>query len=243
MSQSAYQVVLPVFEGPLDLLLRLIERQELDITQVSLAKVAQQFLDYVMQMEERDADRLAGFLVIAGKLLLIKSRALLPRPPSMDLPFEEDVGADLVGQLLEYRKFKNAAGWLRDLHALGFQSYVRLSGTPDVPQRPDLTGITLDVLLTAVREALEIRPPESLANGTIPPLIVTVAQQVERMESELSRSGVLSFSAFLGQAASRLEIVVSLLALLELVKRGLVAMRQDVPFGDILISSAAPREA
>jgi len=194
-------------------------------------------------MEERDADRLAEFLVIAGKLLLIKSRALLPRPPSTDLPAEEDVGTDLVEQLLEYRRFKQAAGWLRDLHALGFQSYVRLSGTPDVPQHPDLTGITLDVLLTAVREALEIRPPELLANGTIPPLIVTVAQQVERMESELSRSGVLSFSGFLRQATSRLEIVVSLLALLEVVKRGHAAIRQDVPFGDILISPATPREA
>jgi len=243
MSQAPYQVVLPVFEGPLDLLLRLIERQELDITQVSLAKVAQQFLDYVMHMEERDADRLAEFLVVAGKLLLIKSRALLPRPPSTDLPAEEDAGADLVEQLLEYRKFRQAAGWLRDLHALGFQSYVRLPGTPDMPQRPDLTGITLDVLLTAVREALEIRPPEPLANGTIPPLVVTVAQQVERIERELARSGVFGFSGFLRQATSRLEIVVSLLALLELVKRGTVAMRQDVPFGDILISSAAPRQA
>jgi len=243
VSQPAYQVVLQVYEGPLDLLLRLIEREELDITRVSLARVAQQFLDYVTQMEECDANRLAEFLVIASKLLLIKSRALLPKPPSTELPAEADEGADLVEQLIEYRKYKQAAGWLRDVQAMGLRSYVRLSAAPDIPQRPDLTGITLDSLLAAVREALEIRAPEPLVNGTIPSLVVTIAQQVERIERDLAQSSVLSFAAFLRQARSRLEIVVSLLAVLELVKRRMVLIRQDVPFGDILISAPVRREA
>ena len=95
----------------------------------------------------------------------------------------------------------------------------------------------------AVREALEIRPPQPLANGTIPPLIVTVAQQIERIEAEMALSGTLSFAAFLRQATSRLEIVVSLLAVLELVKRGLAMLRQDVPFGDILVSAPARESA
>jgi segregation and condensation protein A len=243
MSEAAYQVVLPVFEGPLDLLLHLIEREELDITQVSLAQVAQQFLDYVTLVEVRDPDRLADFLVVAAKLLLIKSRALLPRPPAAALPAEEDIGRDLVQQLVEYRRFKQAAGWLGALQALGLQSYVRVSDEPDIPQRPDLTGVTLDSLLAAVREALEIRPLEPLANGTLPPLVVTVAEQIERIEGELARSGRVSFAAFLREATGRLEIVVTLLAVLEMVKRGQIAVRQDVAFGDISITSLPSSEA
>jgi len=87
-----YQVNLPVFEGPLDLLLHLIERQELDITQVSLAQVTNQYLDHLARIEERDPDRLADFLVVAAKLLLIKSRALLPQPTGRLEPDEEDIG-------------------------------------------------------------------------------------------------------------------------------------------------------
>src|SRR5512136_316516 len=118
---ASYQVALPVFEGPLDLLLHLIEREELDITQVSLAQVTQQFLDYVTQASIQDPDRLVDFLVVAAKLLLIKSRALLPRPPTAALRAEEDIEHDLVQQLLEYRKFREAAGWLGSLQALGLQ--------------------------------------------------------------------------------------------------------------------------
>ncbi|HNR97661.1 MAG TPA: segregation/condensation protein A [Anaerolineae bacterium] len=237
MSQAPYEVALPVFAGPLDLLLRLIERDELDITEVSLAGIAQQFLDHVLQMKEANADHLAEFLVIAGKLLLIKSRALLPRPPTNTLPAEEDIGRELVDQLIEYRKFRQAADWLRELETMGLHSYLRVPGLPDVPQQPDLTGVTLDVLLAAVREALRVRPPVPLANGTIPPLIVTVAEQIERIQSELARVDSLSLSTFLKRAHSRLEIVVSLLAVLELVRRRLATVRQDEPFGEILVYS------
>jgi segregation and condensation protein A len=240
MSEPAYQVVLPVFEGPLDLLLHLIEREELDITQVSLALVTQQFLDYVARLDEIDPDRLADFLVVAAKLLLIKSRALLPRPPTPGVLAEEETGEDLVQQLIEYRRFKEAAGWLRGLEAQGLQSYIRLSGTDEVQRQADLTDITLDTLLAAVRDALQIRTPEPSVDKTIPPLRVTIAEQIERLQSELARTGTLSFVAFMRQAESRLEIVVTLLAVLELVKRRLVSVRQDVPFGDILVSALHP---
>jgi segregation and condensation protein A len=236
MSQPAYRVVLPVFEGPLDLLLHLIEREELDITLVSLAQVTQQFLDYVTRLSESEPDRLADFLVVAAKLLLIKSRALLPKPPAAALPVEEEVGQDLVQQLIEYRKYKQAAGWLGDLEEQGLASYIRLSSMADAPRPADLTGVTLDTLLAAVREVLEIGSPLPSANGTIAPLTISVAQQIERIESEIARAGELSFVAFLRQAGSRLEIVVTLLAVLELVKRGRATMRQNAPFGDIWIA-------
>ena len=110
-----YRVVLPVFEGPLDLLLRLIEPRGLDVSKVSPARVTDQFLEYVGRLGQRDADPLASFLVVAAKLLQIKSRVLLPQPPASASPegAEENIGEDLVQQLIEYRKFKEAAGWLQ----------------------------------------------------------------------------------------------------------------------------------
>jgi segregation and condensation protein A len=104
--EPGYQVTLPVFEGPLDLLLHLIERQELDITAISLAQVTNQYLEYLGRVSERNPGNLADFLVVAAKLLLIKSRVLLPQPPVPLAPEEEDVGDDLVRQLMEYKRFK-----------------------------------------------------------------------------------------------------------------------------------------
>ena len=113
--EPGYQVALPVFEGPLDLLLHLIERQELDITAISLAQVTNQYLEYLAGASERDPDNLADFLVVAAKLLLIKSRVLLPQPPAPPAAEEEDLGDDLVRQLVEYKRFKEAARWPRSL--------------------------------------------------------------------------------------------------------------------------------
>ena len=140
LNLPAYRVALPVFEGPLDLLLHLIERQELDITQVSLAQVTNQYLEYISQLREHDPDSLADFMVIAAKLLLIKSRALLPRPPAPPSADETDgdIGEDLVRQLIEYRRIKHAAQWLRDLEAQGRQSYIRLAHTPRLEPTIDL---------------------------------------------------------------------------------------------------------
>src|SRR5512136_1680131 len=104
---NTYHVNLPIVEGPLDLLLYLIEREELDITAVSLAAVTEQYLAYMKLLESLIVDQLADFLVIAAKLILIKSQALLPRPPAIEQ--EEDVGDDLVQQLIAYKQFKEVA--------------------------------------------------------------------------------------------------------------------------------------
>ena len=231
----AYQVALPVFEGPLDLLLHLIEREELDITQISLAQVTNQYLEYLARLGERDPDNLADFLVIAAKLLLIKSRVLLPQPPSPPPLSEEDVGEDLVRQLIEYRKFKEAARWLQELDEQGLHSYVRLAGAPPVERTVDLGDVTLDDLLLAVQQVLAIKPPAPVVDGAVPPVTITIAQQIELIEREVTRGRPVSFRRLLGQAASRVEVIVTLLALLEMVKQARVTMHQDQLFGDIQI--------
>jgi segregation and condensation protein A len=234
---TTYQVTLPVFEGPLDLLLHLIEREELDITQVSLARVTNQYLDYLAQIGERDPDNLADFLVVAAKLLLIKSRVLLPRPPaSASLQEEEeDMGQDLVRQLIEYKKFKEVAGWLRAIEEQGTQSYVRIAGTPALEQSVDLGDVTLEDLLFAARQALAIRPPTPLVDSQVPPITMTIAQQMELIERETARGGPVSFRRLLARAQDRVEVIVTLLAILEMVKQLRVTMRQDRRFGDIWI--------
>jgi segregation and condensation protein A len=234
-TQAGYQVTLPVFEGPLDLLLHLIERQELDITQVSLAQVTNQYVEYIAQLGERNPDNLADFLVIAAKLLLIKSRVLLPQPPAPLQPDEEEAGEDLVRQLLEYKKFKEAGRKFGDLEALGLHSYIRLATPPRLEPAADLEGVTVDDLLAAVRRAMAIKPPAPLVDSTVSPVIITVAEQMILIEQEVAGGQPASFLRLLDRLSSRLEIIVTLLALLELIKQKRVLIRQEQPFADIEI--------
>jgi len=234
---AAYQVALPVFEGPLALLLHLIERQELDITQVSLAQVTNQYLEYLSQVSERNPDHLADFLVVAAKLLLIKSRVLLPQPPQA-LALEEgepDIGEDLIRQLIVYKQFKQAAGWLGELEAGGQQSYIRLAGTPVLERVTDLSDVTLDDLLTVVHRVLAAQESMPSVNGVVTPTAITIADQMELIERETVHGRSVSFRRLLERTTNRLEIIVTLLAVLEMIKRLRIIVRQDRTFGDIQI--------
>jgi segregation and condensation protein A len=232
----AYQVSIPVFEGPLDLLLHLIERQELDITQVSLAQVTNQYLEYLAQISDRNPDNLADFLVVAAKLLLIKSRVLLPQPPAPAVESEEaDVGRDLIRQLTEYKRFKEVANWLKTVEEQGDQSYVRLAAPPHLEREVDLGDIELEDLLLALRDVLAIKPSAPSVNGTVPPITITIADQIELIEQETAHGRTIGFRSLFKRTTSRLEVIVTLLALLEMIKQLRVTVKQDRLFGNILI--------
>ena len=234
-AHEPYQVALPVFQGPLDLLLHLIEREELDITEVSLAQVTNQFLDYLARVGVRNPDQLADFMVVAARLILIKSRVLLPGPAHAAEGGDPDEVDDLVQQLIDYKRFKEAAGWLQELGEQGQLSYVRLSGVPPVDLVVDLGDVTLDDLLRAVRDALALQPSKPSIDRTVPPVTITIADQMGLIEQRTAGGRPVSFRHLLQQAADRIEVIVTLLALLELVKQLRVTMRQDRSFGDILI--------
>jgi len=234
-AHTPYHVALPVFQGPLDLLLHLIEREELDITEVSLAQVTNQYLDYLARVGERSPDQLADFLVVAARLILIKSRVLLPRPPRAPEAGEDEDVDDLVQQLIEYKKFKEAAGWLQELGDHGLHSYVRLPGAPPLDPVVDLGDVTLDDLLRAVRDALALQPPRPSVDQAVPPVPITIAEQMALIEGRTAAGEPVSFRRLLGRATSRIEVIVTLLALLELVKQLRVTMRQAHSFGDIMI--------
>lgn len=228
---SEFQLKLPVFEGPLDLLLYLIEREELEITAVSLVQVTDQYLSYLHSGEQIDADALAEFIAIGARLLLLKSRALLPRPPADEQP-EEDLGEDLVLRLKEYRRFKEVAGSLKEMEELGLRAYPRLAPPTDIPLPTGLDGVTLDLLAGIVREVLE-RQPEEAPEGVVERQVVSVEEKVEELTEALRRKKRVSFRAFISACRSRIEVIVAFLAVLELIKGLMLRAEQDALFGDI----------
>src|SRR5512136_904413 len=236
---DAFQIKLPDFEGPLDLLLYLIEREELDITRVSLAKVTGSYLEYIHVLEQLQVDQVADFLVVAAKLLLIKSEALLPRPPSPPSD-EEDVGDDLVKQLLLYKQYKESARKLSDREAAGLHTYVRVAPPPRIEAKLDLSNVTVDLLIKAVRNVLEIEPASPPVGTVVKPYTLTIREQMGLIERILRYRPNISFKRMLRRARDRVEIIVTFLAVLELLRRRKVEVVQEQVFGDILITPLAP---
>ncbi|MFZ5820106.1 MAG: segregation and condensation protein A [Chloroflexota bacterium] len=233
-----YTVQTPVYEGPLDLLLDLIERAELDVTSLALAQVTDQYLAYIHAMGQIVAEEISAFLVIAARLLQIKSEALLPRPPTRE-PGEEDPGEMLAEQLRIYKRFKEVANWLLERETRNLRTYLRLAPPPKIEGKLDLSDVTLADLLEAA-EAILARERDKQALGTvITAPKITIREKIEAIARRLSKSSNASFGELLGPSPTRLEIVVTFLALLELVKRYRVAARQQALFGDIEIERMA----
>ena len=230
-----FQVKLPEFEGPLDLLLYLIERDELDITKVSLAQVTGSYLEYIHVLERLEVDQIGDFLVVAAKLLLLKSQALLPRPPSTAPESEEDAGDDLVRQLLLYKQYKTSARTLAEREAAGLRTFVRVAPPPKIEPKLDLSNVTLDNLLAAVRAALEIVQPGPPVGTVVKPFMLTIRDQMGLIEHTLQTRPQISFQRILVRARHRIEIIVTFLAVLELLRRRRIEVMQEQMFGDILI--------
>lgn len=237
-SLTTYTVSLPVYEGPLDLLLDLIERAELDITTLSLALVTEQYLAYLRALEQIHPQEISAFLVIAARLLQIKSEALLPRPPQREAG-EEDVGQALVEQLKAYKRFKEIGLWLEERQRRGLRSYLRLAPPPKLgPVTLDLSNLTLaDLHQAALRVFQKEQIAQALGTVITPPRI-TIREKIAHIRQVLSRFVRTTFRELLQNASDRLEVVVTFLALLELVKRYRVQARQEQLFGTIEIERA-----
>ncbi len=235
---SDYQVATPVYEGPLDLLLQLIERAELDITRLALAQVTDQYLVHMKGLVEQDPEEVSAFLVIAAKLLQIKSEALLPRQPVRE-PGEEDPAESLARQLLAYKKYKEIADQLQEREVAGLRTYLRLAAPPKIEAQVDLSEFTLADIVTAARNAfIEADNRQELGTVVAPPRI-TIREKIGVIVTSLRGKGTTSFRQLLGKnGRSRLEVVVTFLAMLELVKRRLVRAQQEALFGDIHLEAS-----
>lgn len=237
-SDETYQVKLPLFEGPLDLLLHLIERQELDITKISLAQVTDQYLEYISRLEKLHLEILADFLVVAAKLLLIKSQVLLPRPeaqpPDVD---EEDPGEALARQLREYKQFKTVAQYLKDRMASGARTFVRIAPPPKLPRQVDLSDVALDDLLAAWCQTLLAQPKDETLPASATEPIITIGDRMALLRRRLARERSITFSNLLAEAHSRLEVIVTFIALLEMFRSREITLRQETLFGEIYIGA------
>lgn len=248
---EAFQVRLEVFEGPLDLLLKLIEKRQLEISRVSLATVTGEFLAYVDAHPGMLPGPLASFVWIASKLLWIKSQALLPRPPAArsDDNEEEDPGDELVRRLAAYKRVQEAARWLRERDTRGLRSYERpvaltIEEIRQLPQEQGagLDGVTLVKLTRLVQRRMQMGLPIGRGAGTtVRGHTVTVAEKLAHLRVRLNKlkegERIPMANEFVEAAAhSRTDLVVLFLAVLEVVRRNYAAAEQDELFGEIWLS-------
>lgn len=236
------------FEGPLDLLLHLIEKAELDIQDIPIAEITAQYLSYVDAMQELQLDMASEFLVMASTLLAIKSKMLLPRPVDLMLDSsceweeeEEDPRMALMERLMEYKKYKELAEELKQREEGRSQIYTRPPDSlaaflPEEDPNP-VEGVTLYDLLDAFTRALA-KVAEEEPQAAIQRDEISVKERMNEIREELKGSkGQLLFSCLLSRYRSRSEIIVTFLAILELMKSGMVRCVQEQLFTDIRIQA------
>ena len=238
--ETDYKVKLEVFEGPLDLLLYLIKQDEIDIYDISLERITSQYLDYLQAFKELNIELAGEFIVMAANLIYLKSRSLLPRdqqPPEEDAD-EDDPRWELIRQLIEYKKFKEAAAEL-NLRALEQESmFVRETESSSTLQEPLRLG---DVGIFQLISAFQTVLKRVEARQDVREIFSERFSVSEKIDSILGRvaTGVrLRFSDLFGAAASRVEVVVTFLALLELIRLKQVRAVQKNVFEEIEITAA-----
>lgn len=218
------------FTGPLDLLLKLLEEEKLTITEISLSKVTEQYIAFLETVEKRSPEDLADFLVIAARLLLLKSQKLLP-----DTAEDPAEGDDLAAQLRLYQQFVAASRAVNQLWMSKNRSFFRV----EPPRRPTTVVIPKNTTVAGIRDSMihlitRLMPPKPLPR-TIIDAAITVKDKMSLIRMLIKKKKNLSFLEILSDAANRTEVIVGFLALLELVKQEAVALRQQTVFSDITI--------
>ena len=247
-SPDAYHVKLDAFEGPLDLLLHLIRKNELNVYDIPIALITKQYLEYVELMQEMNLDVAGEFLVMASTLIHIKSRMLLPRPDPMQEDGEpgEDPREALVRRLLEHQKFKVAADLLHDREMLRGAQYTRadasVAAAAGEPYEPELE-VDLFTLLSAFRGVLERanRRPRMV----LPPDQISIEDRIQQLLDRLSETEACGFEdLFADGDGSRPFMIVTFLALLEMIRLKLIRAFQSGGFGEIRVyKRARPTDA
>jgi segregation and condensation protein A len=241
--EGEYKVRLDVFEGPLDLLLYLIKRDELDIYDISIERITKQYLEYLDAFRLLNIDLAGEFIVMAANLLYIKSRTLLP----VDLQMaEEDADEDdprweLIRQLIEYKKFKEAANHLRECEAAQENLFARIPAAPEL--EPDGANLLVEEvgifdLIRAFQNILKRRTAVQEDLREIFEENFTVSDKIDHVLRLIGAGVSLRFEEMFPERATRTEIVVTFLAMLELIRMKQLCVRQDLQFGEIWIDRA-----
>lgn len=231
-----YSVKLPVFEGPLDLLLHLIRENKIDIYDIPIALITHQYLEYLEIMKELNLDIAGEFLVMAATLIHIKSRMLLPVDEEIPEEEREDPRFELVQRLLEYQAFKEASLALREREMEWSNVFTRLHETEDIDIEStgelNLFDLSLFDLIAAFKRMLEKTPPEAI---TITRETLTVKDRVAYILEKIEKTEAIRFEDLFDENRSRPRLIVTFVALLEVLRLGLVRVFQERDFGTIWI--------
>ena len=239
---------LNVFEGPLDLLLHLIEKNKVDIYDIPIVTITEQYLAYVSEMQEQDMDVMSEFLVMAGTLLQIKSKMLLPREETEEEE-EEDPRAELVRRLLEYKMYKYAALELKDME---LDASHNLYKKPTIPKEVEeyreevdpaelVDGLTLsklnDIFQSIMRKQVDKIDPIRSKFGTIEKEEINIEERMVQIREEVRGLKGINFRTLLETQPTRMNIIITFMSILELMKVGAITIRQEETFGEIVIDS------
>ena len=241
----AYEVATPVYDGPFDLLLHLILKEEVDIHEVSLTRIVEAYLEEIQRMQMLDLDVATEFLLIASTLVELKTRRLLPGREDMDLDEELALWSErdlLLARLLDCKTFKDVAAVFSQLTDRASLSFPRRSGPDErfADLLPDmLDGVTPARLQRAYLRVTQPKPPTSIDLFHVAPIRASVADALMEMLETLPKLGKVTFRQITEAIHDRIEVVVRFLAILELYKQGRVTLEQSDRFGDIEVQWTA----
>lgn len=246
----SYLIHLDVFEGPFDLLLHLIERDELDIYDIPIARVTAEFLEYIRTMQLLNLHVASDFMVMAATLIQIKARMLLPKPVVSEKETalneeEDDPRQELVEKLIEYKKYKELAKDLRAREEEFARVFVRpvteIADRLVIDENP-LKGLNVWDLLEAFKNVLDSIAPEE-EPAAVPKEEISIRQRMKEIMAGLAVSGRVRFKDLFGNTSSRVALITGFIALLELMRLRKVRVSQDTTFGEIMIAAAAEEGA
>ncbi|NTU42111.1 MAG: segregation/condensation protein A [Nitrospirales bacterium] len=241
MSQNSYSIKVPIFEGPMDLLLHLIKDNKIDIYDIPIAQITGQYLEYIDIMKELNLEIASEFLVMAATLIYIKSRMLLPPDETIEQEETEDPRLGLVQKLLEYQAYKEASGTMREREDVWTNAFPGPSINSD--ERADeqglsLSNLNLSDLMEAIKKILGKLPPESVI---ISRETLTVKDKISLILERLEKESTVGFLSLFGAERTRVEVIVTFLALLEILRLGLAGVFQEEEFAAIWIVKPQPQ--
>ena len=227
-----YLVTTALYEGPLDLLLHLIEKAELDITKFALSDITDQYLKHLNRLITISSHDVSEFIVIASRLIQIKSEVLLPRPPIRE-PGEEDPGEALAQQLREYKRFKEISTILAGRQIDHLKNYSRLAPFPNINREFDISNLNLQDIIRAAHIAFSRKDEISTIDTIVKSPRVTIREKINVIKEFLFHNHKGTFKILLPKNPLRIDIVVTFLAILELVKLQLIFTQQETLFDEI----------
>ena len=236
------------FEGPLDLLLHLIEKNKFNIFDIPIVEITNQYLEYIDKMQEENIDLMSEFLVMAATLISIKSKMLLPKEEEEEEE-EDDPRAELVKSLLEYKMYKYASAELKDMSIDAANSFYKTKTIPkevaEIKEEVDPAELTQDITMqmlndifkTLLKREIDRVDPVRSKFGTITRDEIKLEDKMVEIQNEVKGLRGINFRTLLGSKRGKMNLIVSFLAILELMKTGVLTIRQDGLFGDIVIDS------